>query len=483
MKLTRYFFICIIFLGNFVFSQSILQQKLDNFTNFSGFETGSISLMAMDASSGEIVLDYNGKTALASASTMKLFSTASAIELVGPNYKAKTSIYFEGSISKDSVLTGNIWIVGGGDMTLGSMYFSNDNNQLDFLTNWSSAIKVAGIKSITGSIISDASRFGYEGAPDGWNWSDMGNYYGSGFSGLTIYDNMLKYHFKTGISGKSSELVSTFPKVENLTFHNYIEGAAVKGDNSYIYGAPYSLDRFGTGKLPANTADFVVKGSLPDPEYQVAYELHNVLIKQGITVKGLPIAKRHNDLLNRGNSLILIKEFEGKSILEIATITNHKSINLFAEGLLCTVGYVKSGNGSSSNSCNYIESYWSNKFNTNGLHINDGSGLSRTNAVSAFHFCSLLKSMYNSKNYNAFLSTLPIAGESGTLKSVCRNQSAHGRLKAKSGTMNRIKSYSGYIESKSGKTIAIAIIVNNYTCSTSAVVDQMEILFNALAEN
>lgn len=482
MKLTRYFFICVIFLGNFVNGQSSLQQKLDNFTGFSGFSTGSISLMAMDVSTGGTVIEYNSLTALPSASTMKLFSTASAIELLGPNYKAKTSLFYEGTISSDSTLTGNIWIIGGGDMTLGSKYFNDEGKQTDFLLNWSEAIRKAGIKSITGSIIADASKFGYEGAPDGWNWSDMGNYYGAGFSGLTVFDNMLNYHFKTSSAGRNAQLISTFPIVENFIFHNYIESANVRGDDSYIYGAPYSLDRFGTGKLPANTADFMVKGSLPDPEFQVATELHKTLLQNGISVNGLPIAKRHNDELKSQSNLTLIKDFEGKSVLEIATITNHKSINLFAEGLLCSVGFNKTGNGSSSASCNYIESYWSSKFNTAGLHINDGSGLSRTNAVSASHYCLLLKNMYDSKNYATFLSTLPIAGESGTLKNVCRNQAAHGRLKAKSGTMNRIKSYSGYIETKTGKILAVAIIVNNYSCSNSTVVDEMEKVFNALAE-
>jgi len=482
MKLTRYFFICVIFIGNFGFTQTLLDQKRDAFTSFSGFSNGSISLMAMDVATGATVVEYNSQTALPTASTMKLFSTASAIELLGTNYKAKTSIYYEGIISADSILNGNIWIIGGGDMTLGSMYFNEEGKQSQFLAQWSKAIQQAGIKTISGSIIADASKFGYEGAPDGWNWSDMGNYYGAGFSGLTIYDNMLKYHFKTGAAGKTTLLTHTFPTVENFTFHNYIVSANVKGDNSYIYGAPYSLDRFGTGKLPVNTGDFMVKGSLPDPEYQVAYELYQSLIEQGILVKGSAMAKRHHDDLATSNNLQLINSFEGKSVLDIATITNHKSINLFAEGLLCSVGFIKTGNGSSDASCNYIESYWSSKLAVNGLHINDGSGLSRTNAVSASHFCLLLKSMYESKNYAAFLSTLPIAGESGTLKNVCRNQAAHGRLKAKSGTMNRIKSYAGYIETKSGKTLAVAIIVNNYTCSTSTVVDEMEKVFNALVE-
>jgi D-alanyl-D-alanine carboxypeptidase/D-alanyl-D-alanine-endopeptidase (penicillin-binding protein 4) len=70
---------------------------------------------------------------------------------------------------------------------------------------------------------------------------------------------------------------------------------------------------------------------------------------------------------------------------------------------------------------------------------------------------------------------------SGTLSSVCKNEAAHGKMKAKSGTMSRVKSYAGYIESSSGKTIAFSIIVNNYNCSNSATVQEMEKIFNALS--
>ena len=479
MKLTRYFFIALFFIGNFSFSQNSIQQKVNAFASFSGFSNAGISFQAIDCSTGEVIANYNEKLSMAPASTMKLFATASAIEILGPNYQPYTTLYYDGIILSDSVLNGNIWIVGAGDMTLGSTYF-NDNQQA-FLKEWKAAIQALGIKTVQGNIIADGSSFGYEGAPDGWNWSDLGNYYGAGFSGLTVYDNMLKYHFRMGATGKAAGLSYTFPTVENFVFHNYIRAAGVSGDESYIYGAPYSLDRFGTGKLPANTIDFVVKGSLPDPEQQVAYELLKFLNESGLFVKGNAVSIRKTELSVSKNSWVKIADFKGKTVQEIATLTNHKSINLFAEGLLCNIGFKQTGNGSTSSSTDYIENYWSKRINTTGLYINDGSGLSRTNAVSASHYCALLKSMFESKNYSYFLKTLPIAGESGTLRSVCKGQAGHGKVKAKSGTMSRIKSYAGYIESSSGKKIAFAVIVNNYNCSNSATVDEMEKLFNALA--
>jgi len=292
---------------------------------------------------------------------------------------------------------------------------------------------------------------------------------------------LVNYHFKTSSPGKTSELIRTVPIVENLIFQNYILSSTAGGDNSNIYGGPFSNLRFGTGSIPANQPNFVVKGSLPDPENQLAFELHNYLTSNGINISKPHACARETGVFSSKKNLILILDYKGKSILEIATITNHKSINLFAEGLLCMVGYHLTGNGSTNSSISSIENYWSKKMNMAGLNIKDGSGLSRTNGVSAAHFCEFLKIMFGSENYKTFFNTLPIAGVSGTLSNICKNQTAQGKMHAKSGTMSRIKSYAGYIESSSGKTIAFAVIVNNYECTNSATIDQMENIFNALA--
>jgi serine-type D-Ala-D-Ala carboxypeptidase/endopeptidase (penicillin-binding protein 4) len=106
--------------------------------------------------------------------------------------------------------------------------------------------------------------------------------------------------------------------------------------------------------------------------------------------------------------------------------------------------------------------------------------LSRTNAISAQNFVDLLIYMHKSKSQE-FELTLPIAGESGTLKNLCKGQAGQGRIMAKSGTMSKVKSYAGYVKTKSGKKLAFAIIVNNHANSSSALTAQMESVLNAMA--
>ncbi len=471
---------------SFVFGQTPVQNALTNFANSPEFANASISFYAIDLSSGEKIAEYNPFNSLPPASTVKLFSTATSIEVLGPKFRPSTRLYIDGKIDSQGILQGNLWIRGGGDPTLGSEYFTDKGKESQFIERWTDTISKLGIKSINGKIIADASEFGYNGIPDGWSWSDMGNYYGAGPSGIVLYDNALKLQFKTGnYVGSPTTLTSTFPQVPGLDFQNYITSAKGGGDNSYIYGAPFSLNRFGTGTLPMNTSSFQVKGSLPDPEFQLAFEINESLLRKGIQTKGIQSHRTMNPGESKGRYGIgfnLIYTQLGETIESISSITNHKSINLFAEELLCLTSHNKTGNGSTDAGLDFLDKYWKDKIDTKGLYLKDGSGLSRTNAVSAYHYCSLLKYMSSSKYAKEFYNTLPISGESGTLRSVCRGQVGHGKIHAKSGTMSRIKSYAGYIESSTGKQIAFAFIVNNYNCSTSVVVDKMERIFNLLSQ-
>jgi D-alanyl-D-alanine carboxypeptidase/D-alanyl-D-alanine-endopeptidase (penicillin-binding protein 4) len=177
----------------------------------------------------------------------------------------------------------------------------------------------------------------------------------------------------------------------------------------------------------------------------------------------------------------LVYIHKGQKIADVATLTNMKSINLFAEQLVCLVGYKISGNGSTEEGLKQIEKYWAEKFSFNGLHLTDGSGLSRSNGISAAHYCNLLKAMSLSKNHSIYFSTLPVAGKSGTISGLCKDQPGEGRIVAKSGTMSRIKSYAGYVNSKSGKKIAFAITISNFNNTSSATIEKMEKVLNALA--
>ncbi len=478
-------FVTFLFLGlsvavNSVHSQSGSQDAVNKFIAYPEFANASIGIYAVDVTSRKVIMDYGSERLLAPASTTKLFSTAYALDNLGGDYRPVTSLFYNGTIS-DSILTGDIWIIGGGDMSLGSKFF-DPGDRAGFLNEWGNALLAAGIRQVNGNIYADGSDYGYEGVPDDWLWGDIGNYYGAHFSGAMVYDNLIEYHFRTAPAGKLTELIYTVPRVDSLKFTNNIVSSVKAGDNSYIFGAPYSYIREGRGTLPQNTGDFMVKGSLPNPELQLALDFSRKLSEMGISHQGKAACTREYPLRRPVSTWKKILDHRGKTVKEIAVVTNYESINVFAEGLMRLASFVKSGKGGHDDASTNMLGYWKEKLNAKALYLNDGSGLSRTNAITARTMCDLLVYMNNSGSKADFYETLPVAGISGTLKSVARNQAAHGRIHAKSGTMRRTKSYAGYAETSSGKRIAFAFIVNNYTCSNKQVVQQMELLMNALVK-
>src|SRR5690606_5948853 len=120
----------------------------------------------------------------------------------------------------------------------------------------------------------------------GWVWGDMGNYYGAGPAGLTIFDNLCVLHFKTGKNeGDPTELTCITPHVPGLNVINYVVSANSDKDNAYVYGAPWSYDWFVQGSIPKNKEDFDVKASMPDPELVAALEFDYALEQRGIDVQ------------------------------------------------------------------------------------------------------------------------------------------------------------------------------------------------------
>jgi len=479
---------CMFFITLSVAQEQInaVQEAINHFKTHESLENAAISFVAYDIVNNNIIAEYNHKMAIIPASTVKLFTTAAAFEILGKNYKPKTIIYKSGEIDSLGVLNGDIIIRGLGDPTLGSRFFNKKEEVQQFLEEWVDFIEEKGIKSINGKVLADGSAFGYHGAPDGWSWSDMGNYYGAGASACAVYDNMTYLHFSTSsrLNGPTT-LDSMTPKIPGYNLFNQVTTYASNRDDAYIYGTPFSYQRFAVGNLPNNKSNFEVKASVPDPELLLAQVFEAALIRAGIKVKNPALGMRllmqiYSDTLINYQELDSLFTYEGKTVEEIVFWTNMRSVNFFAEQLLCLSTYEATGFGGSQESEKFINEYWEPRLGIRMMQT-DGSGLSRTNAFSALHYTKLLAYMYKSKNFAAFEETLPVAGLSGTLRSVCRGQAAQGRLKAKSGTMNRIKSYAGYVDSKSGKKIAFALMVNNDDLSNYQLVKRMEMVFNSMA--
>ncbi|MCG8575566.1 MAG: D-alanyl-D-alanine carboxypeptidase/D-alanyl-D-alanine-endopeptidase [Flavobacteriales bacterium] len=462
-----------------------VQKLAKEISGYQSLKHSAFSFYVKNMGSGNAVADINSEMSIPSASTMKLVTTATATQVLGRGYRWKTRLAYSGEIdSASNTLNGDLYIIGGGDPTLGSRHYNREGHERDFLTTWADTIAAYGIDSINGRVIADASIYHYDGVPSGWPWGDIGNYYGAGPSGLTIFDNMCRLHFETGEqSGDSTMLLCITPHIPGLRVQNYVTSANSSKDNAYVYGAPYSKDWFVRGSIPKNKDDFQVKASIPDPEYIAAIELDYALEQKGVHVAYAPTTYRElsKNIPFKRPETTEIYVHRSPTLASVMKFVNQKSINLFAEHILCQISVKRSGYGSTSNGALVCMNYWKNKIDASGLFMTDGSGLSRSNAVSAHFLVDLLVFMSNTKSADGFKESLALAGKRGTMSGIGRGTAAEGRVFGKSGTMTRMKSYAGYVDTKNGKRLAYAMIINNYNCSTSQVTKYFKALMVKMA--
>ncbi len=446
----------------------------------------SISFYVYDIDNKIMVSEYQPKASLSSASTMKLVTTASALEILGSYHKFETKIQYDGRFdSITGVLHGNIYIKGGGDPTLGSRYYTNDT--VDIMKNWVQAIQAIGIKEVRGRVIGDATFFSDEFVPSNWSWGDLGADYGAGVSGLSIYDNIQKVWFNGGLNfDDTTEITCYEPYTPDLTFDNRVRTGQVTGDEVYMYGAPYDSYRIIKGRVPKMAKDLKVTVSMHEPDYVASYEFQHKLIQAGIVFKERPTTLRR--LKREGISVPSVRvdvfSVYSPAVSSIVYWTNLISNNLFAEHLLKHIGLTKSKDASVYSSTAAIDKFWRSKgVDMSGFYMNDGSGLSRANAFSAKHIVEMLVYMRTkSKYWGSFESSLPSAGKTGTLKNIGKGTKLVGNLKAKTGTMTRVKSFAGYVKSASGKKLAFAFTVNNFNCTTEEMGKKMEKVLISLGE-
>ena len=446
-------------------SNIFAQVNPDKFINNPLLKNANISLFVKDLNANKTLYEYRPTNSAVCASTMKLVSTATALEMYGPDFRFETSLEIDIEI-KNSVLNGNLIIRGGGDPTLGSAKMGDKN----FLAKWVEAVKKAGIKRINGQIIANTAIFEHQVINPGWIWEDMGNYYAPGIHGISYLDNTFRLVLRSGNAGLRTEIVRTEPEIGGLFILNFVNAANINSDNAYFYGEPYANNRSIYGEIPANRNEFVVKGDIPDPAFLLAQHLHAALNEAGIEITEFPSTDNQNK-----TSYKKIYSHFSVPLSEIITETNVSSNNHFAEYLFKFIGTRNNKVATNLSATGNIRAFWKQKgLSVDQLFQVDGSGLSPTNGVSANFFVELLSYMKTNSPYaDVFYKSLAISGETGTLKSFLKKTALQGKVHGKSGTLARVKSYAGYIE-KEKTVLAFAIIVNNPNGSSSEVVKKME---------
>ncbi len=445
-----------------------------------------LGFCVMDVKNNKVLVELNSEKSITPASSLKIVTTSSALMMLGKDYRFKTYLEYDGDISSNGTLNGNIYIRGGGDPTLGIDRRKGIATYNRVFSEFAEIIIQKGIKKINGQIIADAEIFNDSYVPNAWTWEDMGNYYGAYPTGLCINENSYRINFKSGKENGPTEILRITPEIPNVTVCNYVKsGNMLIGDEAVIFSPPYNNIIEIRGAIPPNRNGYELKGSIPDPPYFCAYYLTNALKSKGVSISEIPTTFRVYKSKNHEiKERKLLKVLYSESLQNIVFWTHLKSINLYAENILKIISYEKKGYGNTATGCELLKNFWRSKgVNVFGVNIEDGSGLSRKTTITTKFHCDLLREVAKDPiAYDAFNKTLPVAGKSYGLQGMCKGTRAEGNMRCKSGYMTRIRSYAGYINAKDGSLLAFSIIVNNYNCSAPEMRRKMSYVLALLGE-
>lgn len=466
----------IVFAGIFIFSTIVVasqsqiisvQQKITGWQNMPGLANASVCIAVSDNQTGEMLIKSEPQLSLVPASILKVVTTATALEVFGPDFRFTTSLSYSGLIRNDT-LFGDLQIIGGGDPTLGSKYFPDNKF---FQEEWLKSLQSKNIRVIKGNLVADATIYESQMIPNTWIWEDIGNYYGAGASGISVYDNLYEIHLSSeNAADVLTKIIRIDPEIPNIELQNEVLSSDLNSDQAYVFGSPMQNKSIIRGTIPKNKTDFVIKASVPDPSALLASEFRKNLSINGISVSGE--TKYEKAKTGSSNQLSVI---QSPPLREIIRVTNRESVNLFAEHFLKHLAFQKTGLGTTKDGCKFVVDFWKNKgLDMSGFFMNDGSGLSRFNAITASQMVSILNYMKTKSSYSAdFYQSLATVGN-GTLTVFQRETFPNQCLRAKSGSMTRVRCYAGYLTTISGRELSFTIMLNNFSCSQTEATKKIE---------
>lgn len=466
-----------------LFAQSNFNPALESFKADNDLLHGSLGFCAVDIQKNTIFSSYNAEQSLIPASSLKVITTGTALAILGPKHTFYTYLEYSGKI-QNGQLEGDLYIRGTGDPSLASPLMDGVPSRDELMNSFKDAIIRTGIKSIKGNIIADLSYFDDQHIVDTWQWGDIGNHYGAATYGLNYHDNLYYIRFnKKPNFGDLTEILETEPEIKRLKIDNRVTAAGKNsGDNAYVYSNPFSYDVVIRGTIPRGSGTFGIKAASPDPALMCAIDLKNSLKKQNISVQGQCKTSLNYKMSNNRE---VIYTHRSPQLSAIIKHTNEKSRNLYCEALLKVIGIKTSNNPSTQAGIDAIIQFWTDRgIDMSGCFLQDGSGLSARNGIPTKVFAQILRKMYlDTSSFPGFYDLLAIAGQTGTLKYFCKGSAADNNMRAKSGSLNRVRSFSGYLTNKSGRLLSFSVIVNNYKGKAYLMKKKLEKLLIALAES
>ena len=430
------------------------------------------ALLAVDAASGAPLLAHHPDRPLRPASTLKLMTTACALEHLGPSHRFETLFRADHQPRADGRLSGSLYVVGGGDPLLRAEDL------------WVALREVAalGVKEITGDLILDDHLFGPPARPASWPPVASSNPYDAGQRALSLAWNSIEVIVRPGATAGAPARVSTFPLAAGVVLAGEPQtGAETDLEVRFVAGGKGRPGQvLVRGTIAAGAAPFRRWIRLGHPEEAIGAAIVELLGDVGIGFEG---AVRTGSPPPR--TVILLRH-RSRSLAEIVTATNKFSSNFAAEILLRQLAVRPGGPPATTRAGLAVLAGCLERWDVDpaALTLADGSGLAPADRLTARSLVQVLARARRSAAWGPeLLASLPRAGEDGTLRR--RLKAYRGRLRAKTGSLHGVASLAGQLVLRDGRQVLLAILVQREagkTAPPALVDDLLEALERALID-
>lgn len=448
-----------------------VQKRIETALAAPELKNAGIGVMVRSMKDGRTLYERNADLALLPASNMKLFTATTALIKLGTDFRYKTTLLYTGKIDKNGTLNGDLYLRGSGDPSLSS------ERLLDMVQK----LRTAGVTKINGRIVADGTAFDDQFLGGGWEWDDESYDYAAQVAGLNCDENViaLEVHPAEKI-GDPAQVVIGGKNTRLLAFEgtNYVR---VTNTATTTASASTGAAGLAPGTKPAANIDFARARATNEMRVGGTIPLGTPPVSEALTIEdpALFTATRFGELCAIGSvnlpsvkdrriekgktppDATVIVETESTPLYDLIKQFLKRSDNLFGEALLKTVGNGKASEGVKT----VVETLTAGGLDLSGLSMADGSGLSRTDTVTARLITSLLiyaDRKLDDNRRGALINGLPIAGIDGTLRSRMKGTAAESHIHAKTGSLSNVSSLSGYLETKTGERLVFSLLMNNF---------------------
>lgn len=502
MKMKKIGFLLLLLLcAAYAGAQNKAQEMADRMNN-AIFSDCSFGVCAMSRDAGRVAA-VNPARRLSPASNMKVITTASALKLLGPDYRWGTVLAHDGHVDAKGVLHGNLYVIGEGDpsLAMGAKGVSPMDAAESSFTQWLKHLRDAGIREIDGFVCCDGSWMKGEREEKTWLYEDLGTYYGTCLSGLNFFENRQTFNVYPGAAvGEPLKIEPRYPDTPWMKWtFEATTGEKSEGDHMFLFTAEGTTEGVIRGTYGLGWPAKGLKCRNNYPEYTAASEFCRYLAGKGVGVSRGPVqlalqgpfrpdANPERCTPSRPDSLNVLAVVYGQSLGQIVRKTNQDSDNFLAEMLFRTMGMEAGESNDVLTSRKVLENVVNRSFRplrSADITIVDGSGLSRKNVLTPAFMCDFLKSAMDMDHFDCFI---------GSLVRYSR------RVYFKTGSMGGCRCLCGYIlpstaimrdqpedgelaaAARDPKTIVFSIMVNYSPLSISAIDRQEKVLVQALAD-